>query len=91
MPRELPRPFTMPWGSGLVVEEAAAIGEWHESVLQLLRFEDGSESIRFASYNLRGGFQRSPLIVSSDDLALLRDALVEAPQLAAMLRTLFEE
>jgi hypothetical protein len=78
----------MPWGSGSVVEEASGSNEYHEPVIQLLRYEDGSEAVRFCSYNLHGGFQRSPLIVSAEDLASLRDALAESPRLSALLQRL---
>ncbi len=54
MGRRVPRPFTMPWGRGLVVEEASTVGEHHEPTIQLLEYEDGRESIRFCSYNPPG-------------------------------------
>ena len=61
--RELPRPFAMPWGMGEIVEEATAVGEWSEPSIQLLRYDDGTESIRFCQYDHRGRFRRSPMIV----------------------------
>jgi hypothetical protein len=88
MARELPRPFAMPWGSGAVVEEVSCVSEWHEPVIQLLRYDDGTEAVRFCSYNLRGGFQRSPLIISAEDIPALRSALAESPGLQALLKSL---
>src|SRR5271155_3074671 len=88
MARSVPRPFEMPWGKGEVVEEVTGSNEWHEPVIQLLRFEDGSESIRFCSYSHRGAFQRSPLIVTLEDLPTLRYALAETPRLAELLGSL---
>jgi hypothetical protein len=88
MARVLPRPFTMPWGSGTVVEEVSGTTEWHEPVIQLLRYEDGSEAVRFCSYNHRGGFQRSPLIVSAADLSTFRDAIADSPRLLELLRSM---
>jgi hypothetical protein len=87
-PRDVPRPFTMPWGKGEIIEEATAIGEHHEPAIQLLRYEDGSESIRFSHYDHRGRFQRSPLMVSSDTIAGLRRSLTKTPRLRAFLARL---
>jgi len=83
--RELPRPFTMPWGRGEIVEEVTAVGEWHEPSIQLLRYEDGSESIRFCHYDHRGRFQRSPLIVNRALLTQLGRGLASSPRLRAHL------
>ena len=80
----------MPWGGGFVVEEATTVGEHHEPTIQLLEFDDGSESVRFCSYNHRGSFQRSPLMVSSDDLRGLHDSLRDCPRLRRALRQLLE-
>jgi len=90
MARTVPRPFTMPWGSGLVVEEATTVGEHHEPTLQLLEDEDGSETIRFCSYTHRGSFQRSPLLLGLEDVAGLRASLRDAPRLRRALRRLVD-
>jgi len=84
-PRDVPRPFTMPWGKGEIIEEATAVGEHHEPAIQLLRYEDGSLSIRFSHYDHRGRFQRSPLMVSSDTIAGLSRSLAETPRLRGLL------
>jgi hypothetical protein len=87
-PRVIPRPFIMPWGKGDIIEEATAVGEYHEPAIQLLRYEDGSLSIRFSHYDHAGRFQRSPLMISSDTIAGLRRSLVDAPRLSALLTKL---
>jgi hypothetical protein len=87
-PRDVPRPFTMPWGNGQIIEEATTVGEHHEPAIQLLRYEDGSLSIRFAHYDHRGRFQRSPLMISSDTITGLRRSLAETPRLRALLAKL---
>lgn len=87
-PREVPRPFTMPWGKGDIIEEATAVGEHHEPAIQLLRYEDGSLSIRFSHYDHRGRFQRSPLMISSGTIAALRRSLAETPRLRSLLARL---
>ena len=87
-PRDVPRPFTMPWGRGDIIEEATAVGEYHEPAIQLLRYEDGSLSIRFSHYDHQGRFQRSPLMISSATIAGLRRSLAETPRLRALLSKL---
>jgi hypothetical protein len=90
--RKLPRPFEMHWGSGEIVEEATCVGEYHEPTIQLMRYTDGPAaggfSIRFCSYNHRGSFQRSPLMISEADLDGLRKALKTTPALRDILRQL---
>ena len=92
--RKLPRPFEMHWGSGEIVEEASCDGEWHEPTIQLMAYTEGeaagSYSIRFCTYRHRGGFQRSPLMVSEADLVGLRKALKETPRLHAILKRLVD-
>ncbi len=89
-PRQLPRPFEMHWGKGQIVEEATCVGQYHEPAVQLLEYEDGAESIRFCHYDLRGRFQRSPLMISEDVIAELRDSLAQAPRLRELLKRLVE-
>ncbi len=73
--RTLPRPFDLHWGSGRIVEEATYAGQHHEPSPQRLEFDDGSLSVRFCYYDHAGRFQRSPLIVSKDEVAGLKVAL----------------
>jgi hypothetical protein len=84
-PRDVPRPFTMPWGKGEIIEEATAVGEYHEPAIQLLRYEDGSLAIRFSHYDHRGRFQRSPLMISSDTIPGLSRSLAATPRLRGLL------
>src|SRR5919198_641116 len=85
--RQVPRPFAMPWGKGEIVEEVTAVGEWSEPTIQLLRYENGSESIRFCHYDHRGRFQRSPMMA---DAKLLRD-LGRSLAKTRRLKTLIDE
>lgn len=85
--RKLPRPFTLHWGTGEIVEEVSYVGEHHEPAIQLLRYEDGSESIRFCYYDHKGRFQRSPVIVGSDEMKGLKRELNKSPRLAKLLRS----
>src|SRR5438552_14730444 len=82
--RELPRPFAMPWGTGEIVEEATAVVEWSEPSIQLLRYEDGSESIRFCQYDHRGRFRRSPMMVDGKLLRALGRSLAKTKRLKAL-------
>ena len=86
--RTLPRPFSLHWGNGRIVEEATYAGQHHQPSLQLLEFADGSLSVRFCYYDHAGRFQRSPLIVSSDEIAGLKRALAAAPRLKSLIMEL---
>ncbi len=92
--RKLPRPFEMPWGRGEIVEEAGYAGEHHEPAIQLLAYTDGEAaggvSVRFCTYTHGGRFQRSPLMLSEEDIDGLRVALSATPRLQALLRRLVE-
>jgi hypothetical protein len=89
--REVPREFKFHWGGGQIIEEASFIGQYTEPAIQLLEYEghSGSYGIRFCYYNLDGRFQRSPMMIDSEDsFEGLRAALKETPKLRAMLRKL---
>lgn len=87
-PRTIPRPFDLHWGKGQIVEEATFAGEHHEPSIQLLEFEDESQSVRFCWYDHRGRFQRSPLIVGRAEVQGLRRSLAENPRLRKLLTEL---
>jgi hypothetical protein len=89
--RQVPRSFEFHWGSGQIIEEASYIGRHTEPAIQLLEYEGypGSYGIRFCYYNLNGRFQRSPMMIDSEDsLEGLRAALEETPKLRELLRNL---
>jgi len=89
--REVPRPFQFHWGGGQIVEEASYVGRHTEPAIQLLEYEGGSGAygIRFCYYNHAGRFQRSPMMIDSEDsLEGLRAALAETPKLRELLRRL---
>lgn len=91
--RTLPRPFTLHWGSGQIVEEASYVAEHHEPAVQLLAYEgelEGTWSIRFCFYSPRGAFQRSPMIVGEDEIKGLRAALKKTPKLRRLLQKLVQ-
>ena len=82
--REVPRPFQFHWGGGQIVEEAPYVGRHTEPAIQLLEYEgaSGAYGIRFCYYNHDGRFQRSPMMIDSEDsLEGLRSALAETPKL----------
>ena len=87
-PRTVPRPFALHWGGGQIVEEVVATSRYHQAAIQLLRFDDGSQSLRFCYYDLQGRFQRSPLIVSEDLIPALRASLRASPRLSRLLKRL---
>jgi hypothetical protein len=89
--RQVPRPFSFHWGSGQIVEEASFAGQYVEHAVQLLEYEDhpGSFAIRFCYYSLDGRFQRSPMMLDSEDsLEGMRGALKDTPRLRALLKKL---
>ena len=92
--RTLPRPFAYHWGSGQIVEEASFSAEHHEPAIQLLQYEggehDGLWQIRFCFYSPRGMFQRSPMVVGTDEIKGLRAALKKTPKLQRLLKKLVE-
>ncbi len=92
--RRLPRAFEMHWGRGEIVEEASFVGEYHEPTIQLMEYQEGeaagSFSVRFCSYNDRGGFMRSPLMLGQDEIEGLRAALRSTPRLHAILKQLVD-
>ena len=81
--------FSYHWGSGHVAEEAQVRGPHHSPTIQLLRYTDGEAagrlSIRFCYYSHAGRFSRSPLMMSEDEIDMMRDALRETPELRNLL------
>ena len=84
--------FSYSWGSGYVAEEARVEGEHHGPTLQLLKYTEGegtgSVSVRFSHYGHAGNFRRSPLMISPDEIDMMREALRETPNLGELLRRL---
>ena len=77
-----------PWGPATLVDEVSVqqrVGEKRfASVVQLLAGEKGERLIRFA-YATHGVARRGPVTLRARDLARLRAALAEHPELAAAL------
>ena len=86
--RIVPRPFSLHWGDGKIVEEASAEGPYHNPAIQLLEFEDGSLAMRFCYYSHDGRFQRSPLILDGEAVEGMREAVARNPRLKQLLTTL---
>jgi hypothetical protein len=87
--RPVPRPFEFHWGKGQITEEASFTGEYTEPAIQLLEYEGGGKGIRFCYYSLDGRFQRSPMMIDSEDsLEGLRAALKATPELRALIKKL---
>ncbi len=87
--RTLPRPFTFEWGKGQVVEEASVKvqlnGHSWEPTVQLLRFEDGSVTLRFCVFHGKQ-FSRMPLLISPDELTVLLAEAAKHPGIRAHLK-----
>ncbi len=89
------RAFSFHWGSGYVAEEARIQGPHHCPTFQLLRYTEGEAagrvSIRFCHYSHAGRFQRSPLMMSEEEIEMMREALLETPELRDLLVRLVGE
>jgi hypothetical protein len=92
--RRVPRAFSLPWGSGQVLEEAAIEGGLHAPTLQLLNYErgekKGQQAIRFAAYSPDGEMEDLPLIVNEREFDALRREIERSPRLKSLLRRLTE-
>ena len=77
-----------PWGSAAVVEEVRlqqrAGDKRFSSIVQLLEDARGEQLVRFA-YATDGTARRGPVTLRARDVAKLRAALADTPQLAAAL------
>ena len=84
--------FTYSWGRGYVAEEAQVEGEHHVPTLQLLKYTEGEAagnvSVRFCHYGHSGNFRRSSLMMSPEEIDMMRDALHQTPKLRDLLRRL---
>jgi hypothetical protein len=93
--RRVPRAFTLPWGSGQIVEEAHIEGGLHQPALQLLKYELGEkknqQAIRFAAFDAEGHMEQRPLIVNEREVAALRKEIARSPRLKALLKKLVED
>jgi len=89
---ERTKTFSLHWGSGVIEEEAQIATPYHRPTIQLLKFTRGqaagSYEIRLCHYDLKGRFQRSPLIVDAADVPRLARALRRTPKLRRLLARL---
>ena len=85
--RMIPRPFKMPFGNGMVVEEASITSRYHEPTVQLLQFDNGDRAIRFCSYN-KGRFSRVPLMIDEKDLRKLGSAIKKEKEISDLISRL---
>ena len=87
--RVLPRPFEMHWGGGFIVEEVSAETPHHEPTIQLLEFEDGSQTLRFCYYH-GSRFGRGPMMIDAEYLPQFAAAFQEAPRIRALLMRMID-
>lgn len=92
--RRVPRAFSLPWGSGQILEEAAIEGGLHAPALQLLNYElgekKGQQAIRFAAYSVEGELEERALIVNEREFEALRREIDRSPRLKSLLRRLVD-
>ncbi len=65
--------------------------EHFREVMLRAREAAGNLSVRFCHYGHAGNFRRSPLMMSPDEIDMMREALHETPELRELLRRLVED
>jgi hypothetical protein len=87
--RAIPRPFSFEWGKGQVIEEASIRVQMEdhtwEPAIQLLRFDNGSETLRFCVFHGKQ-FSRMPLLISPDELAAIFGEASNHPRIRTLLK-----
>ncbi|MEM3905861.1 MAG: hypothetical protein QXZ17_03180 [Nitrososphaerota archaeon] len=93
--RKIPRKFQLPWGKGMITEEAAikcsisingSTESW-EPTVQLLEFENGEKAIRFCVYG-DGRLRRMPLILDKEQAKRLALEIDKNRKLRSMIMVL---
>ncbi|MEM3846685.1 MAG: hypothetical protein QXV17_11155 [Candidatus Micrarchaeaceae archaeon] len=93
--RKIPRKFQLPWGKGMITEEAAikcsisihgSTESW-EPTIQLLEFESGEKAIRFCVYG-NGRLRRMPLILDKEQAKRLALEIDKNRKLRSMIMIL---
>ncbi|MEM3192987.1 MAG: hypothetical protein QW292_13070 [Candidatus Parvarchaeota archaeon] len=93
--RKIPRKFQLPWGKGMITEEAAikcsitihgSTESW-EPTVQLLEFESGEKAIRFCVYG-NGRLRRMPLILDKEQATKLALEINKSRKLRSMIMIL---
>ncbi|MEM4067955.1 MAG: hypothetical protein QXV17_13965 [Candidatus Micrarchaeaceae archaeon] len=93
--RKIPRKFQLPWGKGMITEEAAikcsisiqgSTESW-EPTVQLLEFESGEMAIRFCVYG-NGRLRRMPLILDKEQATRLALEINKNGKLKSMVKML---
>jgi len=85
--RKVPRPFKLPFGKGVVLEEVSAKCPHWEPTIQVLQFEGGERALRFCVYD-NNKFARMPPILGEEEIALLGRLARRTKHLRKMLRRL---
>jgi len=92
--RTVPRPFSFEWGKGQVVEEVSLKIQMEdhgwEPTIQLLQFEDSSETLRFCVFHGKQ-FSRMPLLTSPDELVALFKEASKHPRISTHLKKSAEQ
>ena len=88
--RKLPRPFKMPWGKGMVIDEVSISSQYHEPTIQLLEFDNGDKLLRFCSYS--HGVKGVAVITEAEHLCMkMRGVKNNASVSAAAFRGIYEK
>lgn len=89
---EIPRPFTFKGiGEGDIVAEAAVEYEGWAPAIQVLRFKDGREVLRFCYYVKTGQIAPRALWINDKDINNLREEIKKVPQVRKFLQRLLSD
>ncbi|MDG6928296.1 MAG: hypothetical protein JRN26_02450 [Nitrososphaerota archaeon] len=92
--RKLPRKFSFPFGSGLVVEEASILcstnGHSWEPTMQLLKMDNGEELVRFCVYRGKR-LTGMPMIVDREQLMELGKQVAKNKRLESFIRVALKQ
>jgi hypothetical protein len=86
---EIPRPFAFEnLGEGEIIEEAAVEYESWAPSIQVLKFTDGKEMLRFCYYVGSGELAPRALSIDNEDIGKLREEIKKNTQVRKFLQRL---
>jgi len=89
---EIPRPFSFKGiGEGDIIEEAAMEYENWAPAIQVLRFTNGTEVLRFCYYAKTGQIAPGALWINDEDIDNLREEIKKQPQVRKFLQRLLSD
>ena len=89
---DIPRPFAFEGiGEGEIIEEAAVDYDDWAPAIQILRFTDGTEALRFCYYVKSGQIARRGLWINDENTDDLRKKINSSPKVKEFLQRLLSD